>query len=40
LGESMGVVQLLGGVLILLAAVTLVRRETGAKRPNFFRRSS
>lgn len=31
LGESMGVGQLLGGVLILLAAVTLVRRETGAK---------
>ena len=31
LGESMGVVQLLGGVLILLAAVTLVRRETGAR---------
>jgi drug/metabolite transporter (DMT)-like permease len=31
LGESMGFVQLLGGVLILLAAVTLVRRETGAK---------
>ncbi len=31
LGESMSFVQLLGGVLILLAAVTLVRRETGAK---------
>jgi drug/metabolite transporter (DMT)-like permease len=31
LGETMSFVQLLGGVLILLAAVTLVRSETGAK---------
>lgn len=31
LGETMGFVQLLGGVFILLAAVTLVRSETGAK---------
>jgi drug/metabolite transporter (DMT)-like permease len=31
LGERMGLVQLVGGVLILLAAVTLVRSETGNK---------
>jgi drug/metabolite transporter (DMT)-like permease len=33
LGERMGLLQLLGGALIVLAAVTLVRGETGQKRP-------
>jgi len=33
LGERMGMLQLLGGVLILLAAVMLVRDETAQKEP-------
>jgi drug/metabolite transporter (DMT)-like permease len=33
LGERMGLLQLLGGVLILLAAVVLMREETARKKP-------
>jgi drug/metabolite transporter (DMT)-like permease len=34
LGETMGLLQLCGGVLILLAAITLIRSETRQQRPN------
>ena len=33
LGEGMGLLQLLGGVFILIAAITLVRSETVQKKP-------
>ena len=34
LGETMDLLQLCGGVLILLAAITLIRSETRQQRPN------
>jgi drug/metabolite transporter (DMT)-like permease len=34
LSETMGLLQLCGGVLILLAAITLIRNETRQQRPN------
>jgi drug/metabolite transporter (DMT)-like permease len=34
LSETMGLLQLCGGVLILLAAITLIRSETRQQKPN------
>jgi len=34
LSETLGLLQLCGGVLILLAAITLIRSETRQQRPN------
>lgn len=34
LGETMGLLQLCGGMLILLAAITLIRSETRQQRPS------